>query len=116
MSASLLLSLALTVGQPPEAKVGVIVPPPPPPPPVIVFPPPHPNFVTPGPYFPNLYPVVPQPVVIAHPNWYEYPGPAYWYRNHITPYHLVVHHPMPPPKVKVVEKKEEKKKEEKKKN
>ena len=49
---------------------------------------------------PNLYPVVPAPVVIAHPNWYRWPGPAYWYTNHVTPYNAVYHKPLPPDKKK----------------
>src|SRR5436190_1847012 len=65
---------------------------------------PHPNFILPGPYVPNFYPLVPSPVVIAHPNWYYYPGPAYWYANNISPYNPVNHKPtilvpLPPPKV-----------------
>ena len=51
------------------------------------------NFVqiTPYGYVPNLYPVVPQPVVIAHPSWYPHPGPAYYYGNNVSPYHAVYH-------------------------
>jgi hypothetical protein len=41
---------------------------------------------------------------MAHPDWYPHPGPVHWYRNEITPYHLVVH-PVPPPKVKEEKKK-----------
>src|SRR3954469_7633351 len=69
-------------------------------PPAVLYPPPplmepwmRANYIqiTPYGYVPNLYPVVPQPVVIAHPSWYPYPGPAYYYSNHVTPYHAVVH-------------------------
>jgi hypothetical protein len=86
---SLLLGLALSIGGPPE------------PPELFLVLPPHPNFVTPGPYIPYLYPVVPAPVVMAHPDWYPYPGPAYWYRNCISPYNPVQHSPapLPPPQV-----------------
>jgi hypothetical protein len=61
------------------------------------------NFVqrTPYGYVPNLYPIVPQPVVIGHPEWYPHPGPAYWYANNVTPYHAVYHgvvHTVVPPK------------------
>lgn len=102
MSASLLLSLALTVGQgsniqPPlgQPLEGRIVTPfqpwvmPP------VWTPLLPNYTTPYPYFPNYYPYVPQPVIMAHPDWYPHPGPVHWYRNEITPYHVVVHAPLP---------------------
>lgn len=54
------------------------------------------NFVARSPhgYHPNLYPIVPAPVVIAHPDWYPNPGPAYWYGNNVTPYHAVHHGPV----------------------
>ena len=82
MSSSLFTAiLALSVGQPL------------PPPPVAIVVPAHPNFILPGPYIPYLYPVVPAPVVMAHPNWYPYPGPAWWYRNNISPYNPVYHAP-----------------------
>jgi hemoglobin len=29
--------------------------------------------------------------VIAHPEWYPWPGPAYWYANNVSPYHPVSH-------------------------
>jgi hemoglobin len=69
-------------------------------PPAVLFPPPpfiepgvEANYVVPVPggAVPNFYPLVPQPVVIAHPEWYSYPGPAYWYTNNVTPYHPVYH-------------------------
>jgi len=69
-------------------------------PPAVLWPPPpliqpgtEANFIarTPFGYVPNLYPVVPQPVVIAHPDWYPHPGPAYYYGNNVTPYHPVYH-------------------------
>jgi hypothetical protein len=69
-------------------------------PPAVLFPPPpfietgtDLNFVRPTPhgYHPNFYPLVPAPVVIAHPEWYSYPGPAYWYSNNVSPYHPVQH-------------------------
>jgi hypothetical protein len=67
----------------------------------------HPNFINPGPFIPYLYPSVPAPVVIAHPNWYRYPGPAWWYANNISPYHPVQHvvNPLPLPDGKGKEKK-----------
>jgi hemoglobin len=89
--------LALTPGQGvPFSPPAVLNPPPP-----FIEPGTEANFVTPipgGGYVPNLYPVVPQPVVIAHPDWYPYPGPAYWYANNVSPYHPVYHpvvHAMP---------------------
>jgi hypothetical protein len=66
----------------------------------------HPNFITPGPFVPYLYPYVPAPVVITHPTWYRYPGPAWWYANNISPYHPV-HHDVTPKK-KEKEKKDKK--------
>ena len=69
-------------------------------PPAVLYPPPpligpgvDANFITPTPngYVPNFYPLVPAPVVIAHPEWYPHPGPAYWYANNVTPYHAVYH-------------------------
>lgn len=69
-------------------------------PPAVLWPPPpliqpgtEANFITRTPYgyIPNLYPIVPQPVVIAHPDWYPNPGPAYYYGNNVTPYHAVYH-------------------------
>ncbi len=110
MSPSVILSLAIglsAAGSP--VKAPGVVPVPPPPGTVVVAPAPlvpvplNPNFILPGPYIPNLYPVVPQPVVIAHPNWYPYPGPAWWYQNNISPYNpvqhvvLVVPQPLPKP-------------------
>jgi hypothetical protein len=59
-----------------------------------------PNFINPGPFVPYLYPYVPAPVVIAHPNWYRYPGPAWWYANNVSPYHPVHHDVTPMPKEK----------------
>jgi hypothetical protein len=65
------------------------------PPPVVR---PGTNFILPGPYVPNFYPLVPSPVVMAHPNWYYYPGPAYWYANNVSPYNPVHHKPVAMPK------------------
>ena len=106
MNATLLTAvLALSPGQGvPYAPPAVLFPPPP-----YIEPGTEANFVTPVPggAVPNFYPLVPQPVVIAHPEWYSYPGPAYWYTNNVTPYHPVVHAirvvPAPPPP-KVTEK------------
>src|SRR3954466_16138281 len=82
--------LALTPGQGvPYSPPAVHNPPPP-----FIEPGTEANFVTPipgGGYVPNLYPIVPQPVVIADPNWYPYPGPAYWYANNVSPYPPVYH-------------------------
>ena len=47
--------------------------------------------ISPVGYVPNFYPFVPAPVVIAHPDWYPNPGPAYYYANNVTPYHAVHH-------------------------
>ena len=108
MSPTLVLSLALAFGAPkaPAKSPGPVHVPPSG---VIAVPVPlefvpvplNPNFILPGPYVPYLYPVVPQPVVIAHPNWYPYPGPAWWYQNNISPYnpvhHVVFAQPLPKP-------------------
>jgi hypothetical protein len=89
--------LSLTPGQGvPYAPPAVLYPPPP-----LIAPGTEANFITPGPggYVPNFYPFVPAPVVIAHPGWYPYPGPAYYYANNVTPYHQVIHGvPVPPKK------------------
>jgi hypothetical protein len=110
MFSAVLLTTAMGLGQPV-----------PPPPPVVVVAKPihHPpgiNFVT-EPNFirvtiigdqcgtsraifdPYLYPVVPAAVVVKHPNWYRWPGPAFWYTNNVTPYNAVYHKPVPPPPV-----------------
>ena len=69
-------------------------------PPMVLYPPPpligpgvEANYVVPVPggAVPNFYPMVPAPVVIAHPDWYPSPGPAYYYGNNVTPYHSVYH-------------------------
>lgn len=81
--------LTLTPGQGvPYAPPAVLFPPPP-----FIEPGTEANFIqrTPGGYVPNFYPLVPQPVVIAHPEWYPWPGPAYWYANNVSPYHPVHH-------------------------
>jgi hypothetical protein len=99
----MMLSFLLTVmpGQGvPYAPPAVLYPPPP-----LIEPATIDNFVVPVPggSVPNFYPLVPQPVVILHPEWYSYPGPAYWYTNNASPYHPVVHAirivPAGPPKV-----------------
>jgi hypothetical protein len=88
MSAStFIVSIALSLGYPGDAAHR------PAPAPVKTMP----NFILPGPFVPYLYPVVPSAVVIAHPNWYPYPGPAWWYTNNVTPYHPV-RHKSPSPK------------------
>ena len=109
MFSAVLLTTAMGLGQPV-----------PPPPPVLLAPPIHHppgiNFVTEPNYIkvkvapgadqcggsgprvifePYFYPVVPAPVVIAHPQWYRWPGPAYWYKNNVTPYNAVYHKPLP---------------------
>jgi hemoglobin len=92
MHSAFVAFLALSAGQPPY----------PPPPAAPHYPPPypfHPNFVVPawsGPV-PNYYPIVPTPVVLAHPSWYPYPGPAWWYTNAISPYNPVRHLQSPEP-------------------
>jgi len=81
--------LSLTPGQGvPYAPPAVLYPPPP-----LIEPGTEANFIqrTPAGYVPNFYPLVPQPVVIAHPEWYPNPGPAYWYANNVSPYHPVYH-------------------------
>jgi len=81
--------LSLTPAQGvPYAPPAVLNPPPP-----FIDPGVEANYVVPVPggSVPNFYPLVPQPVVIAHPNWYPYPGPAYYYGNNVTPYHAVHH-------------------------
>jgi hemoglobin len=81
--------LTLTPGQGvPYAPPAVLFPPPP-----FIEPGTEANFVqrTPVGFVPNFYPLVPQPVVIAHPEWYPWPGPAYWYANNVSPYHPVSH-------------------------
>jgi hemoglobin len=83
--------LTLTPGQGvPYAPPAVLFPPPP-----FIEPGTEANFIqrTPGGYVPNFYPLVPQPVVIKHPEWYPWPGPGYWYANNVSPYHPVVHGP-----------------------
>ena len=93
--------LTLTPGQGvPYSPPAVLNPPPP-----FIEPGVEANYVqlTPAGYVPYLYPVVPQPVVIAHPDWYPNPGPAYYYGNNVTPYHPVYHAVVPKvvvPKVK----------------
>jgi hemoglobin len=81
--------LSLTPGQGvPYAPPAVLFPPPP-----FIEPGVEANYIqrTPAGYVPNFYPLVPQPVVIAHPEWYPWPGPAYYYANNVSPYHPVVH-------------------------
>jgi hemoglobin len=94
MNATLLTAmLALSPGQGvPYAPPAVLFPPPP-----LIEPGVEANYVTPVPggTIPNFYPLVPQPVVIAHPEWYSYPGPAYWYTNNVSPYHPVYHGMVP---------------------
>lgn len=83
------LVLALTPAQGvPYAPPAVLYPPPP-----IIEPGVEANYIqrTPQGYVPNFYPFVPQPVVIAHPEWYPHPGPAYYYGNNVSPYHPVYH-------------------------
>jgi hypothetical protein len=83
------LVLALTPSQGvPYSPPAVLYPPPP-----LIEPGVEANFIqrTPVGYVPNFYPLVPQPVVIAHPEWYPHPGPAYYYGNNVSPYHPVYH-------------------------
>jgi hypothetical protein len=84
-------ALALSPGQVPFGPPAVQPPPPPRIPPATIA-----NFIIPSPYgyLPNLYPLVPSPVVMAHPSWYSYPGPAYWYTNNVSPYNPVYHGPV----------------------
>ncbi|HEX3150416.1 MAG TPA: hypothetical protein VHR66_20225 [Gemmataceae bacterium] len=85
MSPTLLATvLMLSPGQPAPIPIN---------PPPLIEPATIVNFVIPTPCgtIPFLYPLVPAPVVLAHPNWYPYPGPAWWYANNVSPYHPVVH-------------------------
>lgn len=106
MFSAVLLTTAMGLGQPVPPPVALVAPP--------IHHPPGVHFVTEPNYIkvkvlppssdqcsgsgapavvfePYLYPVVPAPVVIAHPNWYRWPGPAYWYKNNVTPYNAVYH-------------------------
>ena len=85
-------ALFLSPGQVPFGPPAVQPPPPP-----RIVPQAIANFIIPSPYgyIPNLYPLVPSPVVIAFPSWYSYPGPAYWYTNNVSPYNPVYRMPLP---------------------